>query len=438
MNYILTMSLSGSCLYILYWLVRLWGGNRLREGWYYNLLKIVMLYFMIPLPWLKACFIWLAKGLKICTAVNPLMFYAKENWVLLYGENGWKLNDGLKLQICISGIWGIGVIVVGMVLLAYYLAHKKKLKNVDKAVGQERVDQSAERLTKEMHVSVPVQFLECSRNGKPMTVGFIRPIVFYHRMEHREETEMILRHELVHIKRRDAVWCFLSIILIAMHWYNPLAWWFKRELENVCERSCDEVVLESATMRTRAMYLELILKYTISRKGEIFALPLSKEGKEVERRMKKIMEQTKKLSKAVSMVLIAVLVAVNSITVLAYEDVEIYHAEMPIEDIPTNADMAFIPTGEALVWELPDYVMNYERVYDNQFVDQAGNVYEVQEAERRFYCEHEYIEGMQQLHVDLEDGGCRVEFYNAKRCQLCGYLIDIELVSKTEYTVCPH
>ena len=439
MNYIFTMTLSGSCMFGLYGLLRLCAKDSLKEGWYYNLLKVVALYFVIPLPWLKEGYSWLAEHLKPLAGGSLSINYSHQDWMLLQGENGWKLNDAMRVQVLILGIWICGVVIVGLVLLTYYLRYKRRVQSLyeeaENTVSQPWIDW----LLRQMNVRVPIRFLECGKDTAPMTVGFLKPMVFYHSQEQTEETEMILKHELVHIKRKDMAWHFLAMVLVLMHWYNPLAWWYRRELENVCESSCDGWVLQGQMKRVRAVYVNLIFKYTTNQKGEIFGVPLSRGGKEVERRMMKIMTQPKKLPKAVSVGLAVALVVLNSITVLAYEDVKLYHADMKIEDIPTNADMAFTPEGEELVWGIPDYVANYVRVYDNQFVDTNGDVFEVQEdVETYFYCEHELVEGIQELHVEDGEGGCSVYFYNAKRCQLCGYLTDIVLVTEVKSVVCQH
>ena len=437
MNYILTMTLSGSCLYLMYRLVRQWMRDRLKESWYYGLLKVTALYFLIPLPWLKKAYSRLAEYMRNFGVLEAERFYSHDDRIVLIGKNGWKLNDTARLQANVLGVWIAGAVIVGCVFLIYYFARRKKLLSfcVEKAADQKWI----ENALKDVSVRIPVQFKEYGTERTSFTIGFLKPIVFYSGQGSVEEKEMMLKHELIHIKRKDMGWQFLSCVLVVMHWYNPLVWLFKREFESVCESSCDEQVLNGHSKNERVMYAKLLLTYMTNEKGEIFGMNLSKGAKEVEKRMKRILNRTKKFPKAVSTALAVVLVVLNSVTVLAYEDVKVYHVDMKIEDIPTNADMAFTPEGEEVFWPNPDYLANYVRVYDNQFVDIYGNVYEVQEnVEIYFFCEHEFVYGMQQLHVDLDDGGCIIEFYSGNRCQLCGYLTDVVLESEVKYVVCPH
>lgn len=439
MNYILTMSLSGSCLFILYQGVRLCIKGMLPEGWYYGILKVVMLYFLLPLPWLKKGYLWLAEHLEPHAGVKAVINYSRQDWVLLQGENGWRFNDTMRIQVVILGVWMGGAVIAGLVLFVYYLKHKRKLQSLCEGAEKEASGQMTDRLVTEMDVRVPVRFLQCSKEATPVTVGFLKPIVFYYAQASTEEKEMMLKHELMHIKRKDMVWRFLSIVLVVMHWYNPIAWWYRWELENVCESSCDERVLQGQSADARKTYAKLIIKYATNQKGEILGVHLSKGAKEVEERMKRIFNKTKKLPKVVGILLAVVLVVLNSATVFAYEDVKVYHADVKIEDIPTDADIAFVPKGEELVWTMPDYITDYVKIYDKQFVDKAGNVYEVlEDAEACNFCEHEFVEGLVEYHTDLDDGGCVVYFYNANRCVLCGHLTDIVLVGEYKSVVCSH
>ena len=58
MNYIFTMTVSGTGIYLAYMLIRRIVGDRLAEKWYYMLLNATVVYFLIPLPFLKQFYMW--------------------------------------------------------------------------------------------------------------------------------------------------------------------------------------------------------------------------------------------------------------------------------------------------------------------------------------------------------------------------------------------
>ena len=83
----------------------------------------------------------------------------------------------------------------------------------------------------------------------PISVGFLRPRVVLPldwESFSQEELEVILAHEAAHIRRRDLLWKMAARLLLAVHWFNPLAWvgyrYFCRDLELACDYSALGVV----------------------------------------------------------------------------------------------------------------------------------------------------------------------------------------------------
>lgn len=53
------------------------------------------------------------------------------------------------------------------------------------------------------------------------------------------QQETVLAHELAHLKRRDHWVRRLEVLVLGLHWWNPLAWWARREVERAEEPCCD-------------------------------------------------------------------------------------------------------------------------------------------------------------------------------------------------------
>jgi beta-lactamase regulating signal transducer with metallopeptidase domain len=69
----------------------------------------------------------------------------------------------------------------------------------------------------------------------------------------------ILRHELAHFRRGD-LWKGASIRLLALvHWFNPLAWWVVRNLEECAEWLCDDAA-SGADHAAATAYAEVLLR----------------------------------------------------------------------------------------------------------------------------------------------------------------------------------
>ncbi len=76
----------------------------------------------------------------------------------------------------------------------------------------------------------------------------------------RHEQEMVLRHELTHLRRKDLTWNALFCLLLAIHWFNPLLWLaFYRACADR-EAACDAEVLRGSSTRQRLAYGHTLLK----------------------------------------------------------------------------------------------------------------------------------------------------------------------------------
>ncbi|GEM_PF-1857079 len=95
----------------------------------------------------------------------------------------------------------------------------------------------------------------------PFTHGLTHPGIYLpNSSENRsdEELAMIFRHELAHVKRRDALAVFLSRIFLAANWINPLAWVANRQAIHFREEACDESVL--AAGHAPSAYAEMLFR----------------------------------------------------------------------------------------------------------------------------------------------------------------------------------
>ena len=96
----------------------------------------------------------------------------------------------------------------------------------------------------------------------PLSVGLLPRsvrVVLPERTYTAEELELVLRHELVHLSRRDNVTKFFLAFCTALCWFNPLMWLAMERSAQDLELGCDETVLLGADEVARRRYAELLL-----------------------------------------------------------------------------------------------------------------------------------------------------------------------------------
>ncbi len=68
------------------------------------------------------------------------------------------------------------------------------------------------------------------------------PEGLWDRLDERQQ-DAVLTHELAHLQRRDHWVRRLEAVVLGLYWWNPVAWWARRQLEQAEEQCCDSWVL---------------------------------------------------------------------------------------------------------------------------------------------------------------------------------------------------
>ena len=82
--------------------------------------------------------------------------------------------------------------------------------------------------------------LVCPAVGAPLVTGFVNPALLLPR---ESVSDGVLRHELIHTRRRDLWYKLLLLLARSLHWFNPLVHWMAAAASRDLERSCDEAAV---------------------------------------------------------------------------------------------------------------------------------------------------------------------------------------------------
>jgi hypothetical protein len=80
----------------------------------------------------------------------------------------------------------------------------------------------------------------------PVTVGLRAPVVLLPAdwVEWpAAELQAVLAHEEEHVRRRDPLVAFVTLVSRAVFWFHPLAWWLHSRVATLAEQACDAEVL---------------------------------------------------------------------------------------------------------------------------------------------------------------------------------------------------
>lgn len=133
--------------------------------------------------------------------------------------------------------------------------------------------------------------------GSPMIVGAVKPVLLLPESDFSpEQLSLVLRHELVHYRRRDIWYKLLLMLANAVHWFNPMVWLMVRAADRDLELSCDEAVVAGRDESYREEYGRCLL--AVVRVGmntpTLFTTNFYSGKKTLKNRLSAIFDMTKK------------------------------------------------------------------------------------------------------------------------------------------------
>lgn len=454
MEYLLIMSLSGSVMTGILLFTRGFLKDRLCAGFYYVLARAAVLYYLIPLPFLKKWYRAAAERFLTSYSIGTSRIPLTRASYALHAEEELYVNFYAKAQTIAVIVW---VTVACLILAAMLWDYLRKVRRFAACATMEMSETEKEvlaRLQNRYGIKRKIRACHFPPGACTMTFGVIRPFIVSDRELESPEGEMLLCHELVHIRRFDVLWKFLMQSVVVLHWWNLMAWLLYLQFERVCEMSCDETAVRGKSKDEVKAYLRLLIEEAKkgggkkNKKSIRWRAGFGGNTKRIRERMDNLMKN-RKWNRVATGVLAAVLVFANSITVFAYRDT--VHREIQdeitqeiVEEKLVNNELMFVPDGadventeamDTLADGLNDEI---DFLYDRQFVDEEGNIYPAEDGGPYRGCNHNFVQGKTYDHLPYADGGCKVCVYDSERCTKCGYIIDKSLISTTTFTVCPH
>ncbi len=435
MRYIFTMSFAGSLLLLLYCITN----NKIVKLFSYKLqdilLKGVLFYYLVPLVFLEPLYREVIYRLHIPSRLVSAGVY--EN-IYYYGDVDGEIrfNESYKLQIGIFLVWFLIALVILLVRIYKYLKRKKGLLSTASQITEGVVFELLEKVRMEQNIKRKIRLYDMQTPA--FTMGVLQPIICFDSSMSIGELEMTFRHECGHIRRWDVFTRQCVSLAVNIHWFNPLIYLLPQKAERIFEICCDEAVIRNADKASRAEYAQMILEQTMAVvKSSLFYSALSENAKVMEERIKIIMKpRTRtKLQTALAVLLLGIVFFADSWTVLAYPDAKRIKLNS-WEDFDADEEFIFVEDGA----EGPYDSLEYEVLYESQFIDEEGNIYPIYEGDVSVAAghTHTWVTGKRQKHVINSDGSCTIYIYAAQRCSDCGAIEQGELISTTNYYVCPH
>jgi beta-lactamase regulating signal transducer with metallopeptidase domain len=154
------------------------------------------------------------------------------------------------LWMAILLVWALGAAAfLGWHLISHsrYTANLLRAARVDRTIAQGKV-----------------RVIETDAAHGPLAFGVFRKYVAFPRdfseRYDEQERDLALAHELGHHVRGDLIANWVALIVLALHWFNPIAWRAFRAFRADQEMACDALVLAGRAQALRHAYGRAIVK----------------------------------------------------------------------------------------------------------------------------------------------------------------------------------
>jgi beta-lactamase regulating signal transducer with metallopeptidase domain len=141
-------------------------------------------------------------------------------------------------------VWALGVLTLSLRTLGGWLV-VMRLRRSGRPLAA--LQQQLEDLARRMRLSRPVRALSSALVEVPTAIGWLRPVILLPPATvlglSPAQLELVLAHELAHIRRLDHVANMLQALAETLLFYHPLVWWVSGRLRLEREQCCDDVAV---------------------------------------------------------------------------------------------------------------------------------------------------------------------------------------------------
>lgn len=243
---LLQMDVSAGILILAVAALRIVAGSRLPRAMYIVLWMIALFRLIVPVS--------IPSPSGIYTIINRLgaALLLKLGMAEESGDTGSLIHQGTTSMAAgyqplraepLFILWIVGAALLALYFAVSFYRCRKEMNTALPIKGHAFV----EKWLREHQIRRTVKVLVSDKMATPLTYGILKPrIVLPKIMDLDDEVQLryILAHELIHIKRFDALWKLILIIALICHWYNPMVWLLFVLMNRDLELACDERVIQ--------------------------------------------------------------------------------------------------------------------------------------------------------------------------------------------------
>lgn len=319
-EWFLALSLTGGIVYLCARLFEKPMIRRMKKSWIYNGYRMLLTLWVVPY------------GYILCEALKNIV-YRETVQTVAYNmmESAFSTQRKYEMTqrfpsdggssflstaiLMVSILWFAGACIF---LLHFLISYENQKRYLQKSTIENRcLQEMAQSIQMRCMYGRPVKVFMNPDIKSPLLLGFWSHTILLPNVALNEcELEMILKHEWIHLRRMDNVALWVAQIIRCIHWFNPLAYLFQKEMMRFCEDSCDEQVIYDMDDGERKQYgltIVKILEQTANKEERNMKAisALNSQYKRIEERIRNIVvrQKERKLRSALWVICLAIVIS---------------------------------------------------------------------------------------------------------------------------------
>ncbi len=415
------MSIAGSvpvivCLIL--WLIQ-------KENYHFYLGRILLLmsmfFYLIPFQLIKYVLPeWTVPYLKL-----PMEIHIRQDFYKVVELRSFiSQDDSLWIPRWVSVIVLIWLCCIGTFAIYQVLKYRIDIRRMLSQSVKKSVDINGRK----------TEILVNKKIHTPYTVGFIKQSIVLPEMSLNHPCfEMCYRHEEQHRRNHDSLMKLIGVVIICIHWFNPIAILLLWLYSVTAEYICDAKAIEGCSEEERKKYARLLTELATKEEelSVVWKNSLSSSERLMRRRICYLMERKSLMKKGIAIATAVFTMFGSASTILAYEPF-MSGDKNTTKVVGSSETVSVLKDNSAdnCDFSVSDVVIVYEDGTQVPVTDTDDSLYAI--------CNHVMEKCYLHAHNSNDSGGCVVRVYNAQQCKKCGYIKTGSLHSTHTYTVCPH
>jgi beta-lactamase regulating signal transducer with metallopeptidase domain len=151
-----------------------------------------------------------------------------------------------RYMLWIDALWILGVCGLSLRNLGgWWMIHRLRTRAADMVPAE--VEAAFARIASALKLRQKVLLRISGLVAGPVTVGAMRAVVLLPLSAVMslgpDELEVVLAHELAHVKRADFLWNLVQTVMETLFFFHPAVWWISGRVRHERELCCDDLAL---------------------------------------------------------------------------------------------------------------------------------------------------------------------------------------------------